>query len=431
MQRGHVIVVGGGLIGLFSALRLAQDGWEVTLLEGESLGSGAAQGNGGWVCPALSKPLAGPGMIAHTVAQTFARDAAMKMHLPPRRATVDWVARFVRHCTPAHLERTWAVAARLSEYSAERWDRLGEWGIDVPVHREGFLFLYRDRAEAEAGLAGAEAVRELGQPVPERLLSGAELRELEPGLSAEVEAGYLWPEQGYVDPPALVRELVRAVREAGVQVVEQASVERVEEDLRGGPEAVTVHAAGRTYRAHAAVVATGAGIAALLRPLGLRVPVIAGKGYSFDVATETPWTHALSIPGPHVVGTPLADGRLRMAGIMELDRDPHRLNRGVVRRIARAAAPYLTGVDWTERRNEWVGARPITPDTLPVLGPVRPGSRVVVAGGHGTMGVTQGPGTAEIVRGLLAGADDLPGWLAQLAPGRFAGSPLRSVTPTR
>lgn len=421
-----MIVVGGGIIGLFSALRLARDGARVALLEGETLGSGAALGNGGWVCPALSKPLAGPGMVAHTISQTFAKDAAMRLHLPPRRATLGWVARFVRHCTPAHLERTWAVAAQLSDLSAEQWERLGEWGIDVPVNRSGTLFLYPDRETAQSGLEGAEAVRELGQPVPERLLTGEELRALEPGISASVAAGYRWPGQGHVDPRTLVDALVGGLRDARVEVVERAPASRVREEAGG----VVVEAGGREHRAGHAVVATGAGISALLRPLGLRVPVIPGKGYSFDVAVEAPWSHAVSMPGPHVVGTPLPDGRLRLAGIMELDRDPRRLHRAVVERIARAGAAYLSGVDWSDRRHEWVGARPITPDTLPVLGPVRPGSRVVVAGGHGTMGVTQGPGTAAIVSAFVrGGTDGLPGWVAELDPGRFVGGPLRPAAP--
>lgn len=428
MQRGDVTVVGGGIIGLFSALWLAQDGWEVTVLEEESLGSGAAQGNGGWVCPALSKPLAGPGMVRHTVAQTVARDAAMRLHLPPRRATVDWVARFLRHCSPGELTRTWQGAARLSDLSAEQWDRLGDRGIDVPVNREGALFLYRDRAAAQAGLDGISPVRDLGQPVPEALLDGAGLRELEPGVSEEVVAGYLWPEQGYVDPRTLVSALVRALADAGVSVVEHAPVQQVAEV---GSRVVVHHARGEVT-SDAAVVATGAGIAGLLRPLGVRVPVIAGKGYSFDVPVETPWRHAVSMPAPHVVATPLPGGRLRLAGIMELDRDPHRLRRSALERIARAASPYLTGVDWSDRQHEWVGARPITPDTLPVVGPVRPGSRVVVAGGHGTMGVTQGPGTAELVRTILAGqADALPAWVSDLDPGRFQRGPGLRRRPVR
>lgn len=419
MQRGEVTVVGGGIVGLFSALWLARDGWQVTVLEGRNLGSGAARGNGGWVCPTLSKPLAGPGMVRHTITQTFARDAAMKLHLPPRRETLDWIGRFVRLCTPAHAERTWATAAALSEFSSEQWRQLGEKGVEVPVNRDGILVLYPDRARAGAGLTEAQVVRTMGQQAPDRLLTGDEIRELEPAVSEMVGAGFLWPEQGYVDPRVLVDELVGAMSDAGVRLVQDAAVTAVEED----GERVTVRTGQTEFTSDAAVLATGAGIGGLLRPLGLKVPVIAGKGYSFDVPVDDPVTRALSIPGPHVVATPLADGRLRLAGIMELDRDPASFHPTIVRRIARAASGYLTGVDWNDRRNEWVGARPITPDTVPVIGPVRPGSRVVVAGGHGTMGITQGPGTAELVRAVLAGeTDDLPDWVADVDPGRFRRS---------
>lgn len=414
VSRGSLIVVGGGIIGLFTALYAQQDGWEVSVLEAGFLGSGAARGNGGWICPALSKPMAGPGMVKHAVLDSLRPDAAVRLHVPPRRSTARWVGRFARLCNEGDLRRTWRVAAALSEASFTEWQRLAERGVSLPIGRTGNLVLFRDHLQAKHAFEAAQETRTLGQVAPDRLLDGEQVRALEPSVSEAVVAGYLWPDQWFVDPNVLVETLIAAVRSAGTHVVEHTPVRTISEE---NGVAVCRTDAG-TVTADAVLIATGAQIAELTRALGVVVPVIHGKGYSFDVPAQTLPQQPLNLPTSHIAVTPLENGRLRVAGGMEFDRDNLRLNAAGIRRIHRGATAYLRGVDWDDRRNEWVGSRPMSPDTLPLVGPVHAGSRVFIATGHGTMGLTQGPGTAHLVTEALTGT--LPGWAHAFDPLRFS-----------
>src|SRR5690606_21525347 len=127
--------------------------------------------------------------------------------------------------------------------------------------------------------------------------------------------------------------------------------------------------------------ATGAWLPRLAAPHGVRMLVQAGRGYSFSVETETPAQTPLYFPGARVACTPL-DGRLRVAGMMEFRGPDDALDQRRIAVIEAATKPLLRGVDWSSRRDEWVGPRPVTPDGLPLIGPTAT-KGVFVAGGHG------------------------------------------------
>jgi D-amino-acid dehydrogenase len=169
-------------------------------------------------------------------------------------------------------------------------------------------------------------------------------------------------------------------------------------------------------RAGHAVIAAGVWSAGLAASLGAGLPLVAGKGYAVDYA---PAASALRMPlyfyDDRVVANPMGE-RLRLSGGLVLGSaeqrgDPKRV--GAIRRVAAArlgvrADPRLT----------WSGLRPCTPDGLPVVGRHPRADRVVLATGHGMLGVTLGPLTGRLVAGVLSGAADHPA-LARLSPARF------------
>ena len=152
---------------------------------------------------------------------------------------------------------------------------------------------------------------------------------------------------------------------------------------------------GPPVGADVAVLATGAHLGDLARDRGVRIPVRAGRGYSFTVPTDAPVPGPIYLPGARVACTPYRD-RLRVAGTMEFRAADRPADTTRADAIVASVRDLLTGVRWDERSSPWVGARPVTTDALPLVGATRrPG--VYVAGGHGMWGVTLGPVTGRLL----------------------------------
>jgi len=147
--------------------------------------------------------------------------------------------------------------------------------------------------------------------------------------------------------------------------------------------------------ADAAILAAGSWLTPLARPHGVRVPVQAGRGYSFTVPCQPSLSGPLYLPSTRVAITPDGD-RARLAGVMEFASADAPAGRSRIASMVRAVRPLLEGVDVDDRSDEWVGGRPLTTDGIPLVGPTRtPG--VYVAGGHGMWGITLGPVTGQLL----------------------------------
>jgi D-amino-acid dehydrogenase len=168
------------------------------------------------------------------------------------------------------------------------------------------------------------------------------------------------------------------------------------------------------HRSEAIVLANGAWLGSLARPFGVRQLVQAGRGYSFSVPAERVPEGPVYLPTQRVACTPLtsaAGDRLRVAGMMEFRSPEAPLDARRIAAIVSATRPFLTGVDFNDREDEWVGSRPCTPDGLPLIG-VTTSPRVFTAGGHGMWGVVLGPVTGRLLADrIVTGADQ-----AALAP---------------
>ncbi len=198
--------------------------------------------------------------------------------------------------------------------------------------------------------------------------------------------------QRFVDPGAFTQALADSVRARGGTIRTGLDITSV----RGHGNAVTLRArSGEPISAQVAVLATGAWLSRLARTGGVRVPVRAGRGYSFTVPTDRPVPGPVYLPEARVACTPYRDG-LRVAGTMEFRGPDADLDRARVEAVVASARPLLEGVRWEERTDEWVGPRPVTPDGRPLVGATAtPG--VYVAGGHGMWGLTQGPVTGRLL----------------------------------
>lgn len=384
------IVVGAGIVGLSTAWFLQERGVEVTVIDRIGVAAGSSWGNAGWISPALAIPLNEPATVRYGLRSLLSSTAPLQVPLTASPATWMFLMRFAAHSRRSSWRRAVRANRSLNAECLEAYDVLAANGVDAPVTDAPITAIFRTSADAERLLDELRRFSEVGQEVSSTQLTGAALREQVPLASSAVTTAIQINGQRFLDPGRFVTALGRAVVERGAQL-HTMNVADVAPDGDG----VTVTADdGRALIAAVAVIATGAWLSRLAAPW-VRVPVRAGRGYSFTVPVDRPVDGPIYLPDARVACTPL-NGRLRVAGTMEF-RDPDAPPVAArVEAIADATRPLLDGVRWGDRDEVWVGPRPVTPDGLPLVGEVS-ARTVYVAGGHGMWGMTHGPVTGRLL----------------------------------
>ncbi len=180
-----VVIIGGGLVGLSSALFLSEAGAEVTVVDSETLGSGAARGNAGFMCTAIVEPLPAPGAILNALRSL--RDPARALRILPKSVPkmTPWLLAFARNCTASRYQSGRAALARFNHNSAEIVERLAHQGAAVTMSRE-LLVPYHDVGKAEHHFQALQAMVEFGARIPDRIVDGDEIRRLAPAVTQHV-----------------------------------------------------------------------------------------------------------------------------------------------------------------------------------------------------------------------------------------------------
>lgn len=413
----RVIVVGGGVIGVCSAYHLASRGADVLLLERDELAAGASSGNAGTVS-ADHLPLNKPGRIRGALSQLA--DPTGPLYIKPRwdPELYGWLTDFALHCTEAHVRDCMEVMAPLGMETLRLFEELmADEALDCGYAREG----YYDVCSTETGLADAaheaEIVRAHGYH-PE-LLDSAGMRAAEPELGEEVLGGVFHPEAATLDPHRFVTALAEVAAAKGGRIRLGAEVEAVR--VEGGRASGVRLKGGEEIGADAVVLATGPFSLELARRLGTRLPVQPGKGYHRDLAVgpgaSPPLRIACVLHEVSVFCTPM-DGFVRYAGTMEFSGLNHDLRRDRLEQLTRGAVRYFPALGDAAPRSEWCGLRPMASDGLPLVGPLRGVEGVVVATGHGMLGVTLGPATGSIVADWVLDGSTRPLWV-RMSPERL------------
>jgi D-amino-acid dehydrogenase len=422
MTPNRVVVIGGGIAGLSVAYFLRRAGLEVVVLEAVDVGSGASSGNAGWICPAQAGPLPEPGLVAHGLGSILSGESALYLAPSYLPRMVPWLVRFARSCNEGDHRRGVEALAALGRRTFELVEAFEADGVQFDRYRQGMLAVAERREDAAAFLNGLAPLRDFGFAIPSQVLDGDEMREREPVLSPAVGAGVFIEEHIHVRPMTLVSGLAARLREMGVAIERNASVSAVVPS--SGRVRVRTES-GEEYAGDGAVVAAGAWTPGLVRPLGCRLPIAAGKGYSFEVPLrpDARPRSALMLLDPHVACSPFGD-RLRVTGAMEFSGINTRLDYRRIEAIVRGAKRLLPDIDLHRRENLWTGMRPVAPDGLPVIDVIPGTSNVFVAGGYSMLGMTLAAPAGELLAQMVC-TGERPPELAAFRIERFSRSATR------
>lgn len=395
----RVLIVGAGIIGLACGWALRRRGFAITLIDRDFNGDRTSYGNAGAIAIGECLPLSLRGL-----------------GLRPLRWLTDPLGPL--SIRPAHVPRLWSwyrALRRVSNVAAERRGAdalaalngralcaitrmMDDVGLAGALHRAGALTVYERLAAFERDLPGWMLKRELG--VGWDMVRGPALQELEPALAPSMTLGVLEDEGAYIDDP---RELVNALHEhlhaAGATFVSGRAT-GIDLSTADGPE-VRLES-GRQVRGDRVVVAAGAWSGALARSINDRVLLESERGYNTTLPSNRGLlSREITFGEHHFVVTPLAPG-LRIGGAAEfagLDADPQYRRSDALLALARR---HLRGID-SRGAVRWMGQRPSTPDSLPVIGPSPRDGRVLYAFGHGHLGLTQSAVTGELIAEMAAG----------------------------
>ena len=315
------------------------------------------------------------------------------MYFEPRQLArmLPWLLAFPRRCNEADHRHGRVALAMLARPCFELLEGMAADGVDFKLHRAALLVAAIDPRRAHTFLARLEPLSGLGFGIPSKVLDGQDLRALEPTLSHAVRAGFVIDQHSFVEPQGLLAALTHRLRELGVEIFEGSEVG--DADLEGSRLVALRTTTGR-YRCDQVVLAAGAWLGPLARVFRTRLPIQAGKGYSFEVRPRRMPRHALLLLDPHVGCSPLGD-RLRVAGTMEFSGLNGRLDRPRIQSIAQAASRLLDG--WTDPDDDslWCGLRPIAPDGLPIIDRHPTITNVFFAGAYSMLGMTLAAPAAE------------------------------------
>ena len=391
-----VAVLGAGIVGISCALHLHRRGFRVTLVDRREPGSETSFGNSGVIGRASIAPLSQPAVWRKLPRYAANRDRAVRFGPGYPVRELGWFLRFLANSRPGAFDANSRHLNSLLSHALSQHEALlaGDAGL---LRRDGWLQLFRTEAGFEAS-AGARALW-YRHGVRFRILDRAAIRDLEPHLGPVfVRAIWLKDIASVADPAQLCRVLAeRFARDGG----ELLRAEARSLDLADG--GVRIGLDGGELRTDEAVVALGPWSTDLLAPLGYRLPVIRERGYHLHLAprhNEPLGRPCLDAEGAYVL-TPMKAG-LRLTTGIEFsapDAPPTPVQLESVLPLAREAFPVAGEVD----SKPWLGARPGTPDSLPVIGRSPRHPNLWFAFGHASIGFALGPVTGRLVAEMMSG----------------------------
>ncbi len=413
----HILIIGGGIIGLSTAHYCVQRGHRVTIVDrNPQRRDGCSFGNAGMIVPSHFIPLAAPGMVR--LGLKWMWNPESPFYVKPRLSwdLITWGWRFWRAANKPHVARCAPLLRDMNFASRACYEELAAQGHEFSLVKKGLLMLCKEQHTLEEESHTAEQARSLG--VPAEVLDARQTAALDPGVTMDIAGAVYFPKDCHLSPGRFMQSLEAGLAKAGTEFHWETEVSGF---VRKGNRLAAVKTARGEMPVDEVVLAGGSWSPLLAQQLGLRIPMQAGKGYSLTVQQPRQLPEICSIfTEARVAVTPM-DGTLRFGGTMEiagLNEDiTARRVQGIIKAVPRYFPEFriedFTGIQ------PWRGLRPCSPDGMPYMGRTAKWSNLTVATGHSMMGLSLAPGTGKLMAQVVDGEKpDMD--LALVSPDRFA-----------
>ncbi len=426
-QTKHVCVIGAGIVGLSTAWRLMQDGWQVSVIE-ESAAPGlvTSYANGAQLSYSYVAPLAEPSALTNLPKWLLQKDGPLHIHPSLSPNFLRWTLSFATHCTSARAQQTTRDLLGLG-YLSRRI--LREWLANVPAswataaaldyRTNGKLVVFRDPVALASANAQVNYQRSLNVGCEQHVLSPFECVQTEPALAAmqsKLVGGIYTPSEDVVDSHGLCKYLERLIVSHGGSLhydtrITGAVLEgrrcialklKSQSAVLQEPQSVET-ADMKEFTADFFVVAAGLSSRELLQKFDTRAPLLGLKGFSITLDCEKGIAPSMSITDSyHKIVFAKLGNRLRAAGMVDLGRENRELDANRIAALIQQARDNFPDAGDYSKVQTWAGLRPATPSSRPIIDQTA-FDNVYANIGHGTLGLTFAAGSADLLADKLAG----------------------------
>ena len=399
MIKKNVIVIGGGIVGLSTAYYLRKEGHEVCIIDKGNLQSGASHVNAGYLTPSHIVPMAAPGMISKGIRWMF--NTSSPFYIKPRfdMDLIRWGLKFIKACTHEHVQKSMKSILDINLLSKKLYLEMQQNKfLDFHLESKGLLMAYKtsnaEREEAKVARWAADFGITVNQYTQEEVLKK------QPQAPMDIAGAFFYESDAHSTPELFIKNLKEYLINKGVEFLLDTKVISFQ---KKGKNIKAIKTSKEVISADEFVIATGAWSERILKELGIRLSVQAGKGYSLNYHKPT----GISLPAilleSKVAVTPMK-GFTRFGGTMELSGINNQINTKRVAAIAKAGSDYYPGINISKSTIDKVqsGLRPLSHDGLPFIGRHSAVKNLVLATGHSMMGWSLGPATGILVNEIIS-----------------------------
>lgn len=396
----HVVVIGGGIMGLSSAYFLQKAGHQVTVLDKSNFLDNCSYGNAGYVCPSHFIPLAAPGIVSQGLKWMLNSRSPFYVQPSLNGALIDWGLKFMRSATQKNVDKA-AVPLRdialMSQKEYETWAALP--GFNFAYQHKGLLEIFQTEKVASHAKHTVEKGKELGLDV--ELLDYEAMQQMEPQTKINGRGAIFFKCDAHLYPNKLMQNLIAYLKQHSVRLLENEEVTGFEKKQKNVTRVIT---SSNAFDADTVVVASGSWSRETAALLDTKIPLMPGRGYSITLENAP---YHLNYPAilseGRVAVTPMDGNKIRFGGTMEVvsTKAAPRYNR--VEGILKAVKDFFPSFDIPRPSDDkiWYGYRPCSADGLPYIGRISKFDNVVVATGHAMLGLSLGAGTGKLVAEII------------------------------
>lgn len=401
-----VAVIGAGIIGITTAYELAVDGHEVTVFERRSAAAEETSfANAGVVAPGSVTPWAAPGMPGKILGNLLSRHAAVKLSLPLSGSDLAWMWKWWRACKLETYLSNRARLQRLAFYSRERLHHLTTV-LQLDYDRsDGYTVLLRSEKDSRLVQPGLQVLRDAGVAFSE--INAEAVRKIEPAINPDTEflGGIHLPDDEVANCRQFALLLKDKARDSGVKFEFSTTVAHLNP---AGAASILIAGEDSPRQFDRVVMCAGLASAALLKPLGLKIPMTAVYGYSISAPIREPLNAPRSalMDERYKVAISRLGNRVRVAGSAEIGGSLGKHRASSVLTLYKVLHDWFPGAAQIANTGAsvqlWKGARPMLPDGPPLVGDSG------IAGlwlnlGHGSSGWALSCGSARALADVMAG----------------------------